>query len=133
MQYSVNIKQQCSKRGIFHRKLATPALCTQHWLDHATLEMTMNVYTHVNKDFEQKNTAIFLTLKKPPFRRLLSQYIVVIANEQHNVLKLAERARERLYKMTDIRRIPISFFAVICCKLILDMVMYYFIKQANKI
>lgn len=38
-----------------------PAKQTQHWLGHATLEMTMNIYTHINKDFEQKNTAIFDT------------------------------------------------------------------------
>lgn len=40
---------RCSEAGI-------PAKVVQKWLGHSTLEMTLNVYTHVNADFEAKMT-----------------------------------------------------------------------------
>lgn len=45
---------RCAEAGI-------SAKTVQQWLGHKTLEMTLNVYTHVNKDFEQKETAKFDT------------------------------------------------------------------------
>lgn len=40
---------RCSEAGI-------PAKVVQKWLGHSTLEMTLNVYTHVNADFEAEMT-----------------------------------------------------------------------------
>ena len=40
---------RCAEIGI-------SAKMTQQWLGHSTLDMTMNVYTHISKDFEQKMT-----------------------------------------------------------------------------
>ena len=34
---------------------------TKQWMGHSTIDLTLNVYTHVNKDFEQKETAKFDT------------------------------------------------------------------------
>ncbi len=45
---------RCSEAGI-------PAKVVQKWLGHSTLEMTLNVYTHVNADFEQEMSAKFDT------------------------------------------------------------------------
>ncbi|MCM1195086.1 MAG: site-specific integrase [Firmicutes bacterium] len=45
---------RCSEAGI-------PAKVVQKWLGHSTLEMTLNVYTHVNADFEAKMTNQFDT------------------------------------------------------------------------
>ena len=41
---------RCAEQGV-------TAKTVQQWLGHKTLEMTLNVYTHVNKDFEQKEIA----------------------------------------------------------------------------
>lgn len=41
---------RCSEAGI-------SAKTVQKWLGHSTLEMTLNVYTHVNADFEAKEVA----------------------------------------------------------------------------
>ena len=35
-------------------KYNVPAKVVQKWLGHSTLEMTLNVYTHVNRDFESE-------------------------------------------------------------------------------
>ena len=40
---------RCAEIGI-------SAKMTQQWLGHSTLDMTMNVYTHINTDFERKMT-----------------------------------------------------------------------------
>lgn len=45
---------RCAEVGI-------SAKTVQQWLGHKTLEMTLNVYTHVNKEFEQKEMAKFDT------------------------------------------------------------------------
>lgn len=45
---------RCSERGVAVK-------VAQKWLGHATLEMTLNVYTHVNADFEQKEVVKFDT------------------------------------------------------------------------
>lgn len=45
---------RCAEAGI-------AAKTVQQWLGHKTLEMTLNVYTHLNKDFEQKEIAKFDT------------------------------------------------------------------------
>lgn len=45
---------RCAERGV-------TAKTVQHWLGHKTLEMTLNVYTHVNSDFEKKEIAKFDT------------------------------------------------------------------------
>ena len=45
---------RCAEAGI------SPKIA-QQWLGHKTLEMTLNVYTHVNKDFEKKETGKFDT------------------------------------------------------------------------
>lgn len=41
---------RCAEQGV-------TAKTVQQWLGHKTLEMTLNVYTHVNKDFEAKEIA----------------------------------------------------------------------------
>ncbi|MCM1533205.1 MAG: site-specific integrase [Corallococcus sp.] len=41
---------RCSEQGIAVKVV-------QKWLGHSTLEMTLNVYTHVNADFEAKEVA----------------------------------------------------------------------------
>ena len=43
---------RCSEAGI-------PPKMVQKWLGHSTVEMTLNVYTHVNADFEKEMTAKF--------------------------------------------------------------------------
>lgn len=40
---------RCAEAGI-------TAKMVQHWLGHSTLDMTLNIYTHVNADFERKET-----------------------------------------------------------------------------
>ena len=40
---------RCAEAGV-------PPKVVQQWLGHSTLEMTMNVYTHVNRDFEREMT-----------------------------------------------------------------------------
>lgn len=45
---------RCSELGI-------TAKMVQHWLGHSTLDMTLNIYTHINADFEQKEAAKFDT------------------------------------------------------------------------
>ena len=40
---------RCAEIGI-------SAKMTQQWLGHSTIDMTMNVYTHINSDFERKMT-----------------------------------------------------------------------------
>ncbi len=45
---------RCSEAGI-------PPKVVQKWLGHSTIEMTLNVYTHVNRDFEQEMTYKFDT------------------------------------------------------------------------
>lgn len=45
---------RCSEAGIAPKVV-------QKWLGHSTLDMTLNVYTHVNEDFEQKETLKFDT------------------------------------------------------------------------
>jgi len=45
---------RCSEAGI-------PPKMVQKWLGHSTVEMTLNVYTHVNVDFEREMTAKFDT------------------------------------------------------------------------
>ena len=45
---------RCAEAGI-------TAKMVQHWLGHSTLDMTLNIYTHVNADFERKETAKFDT------------------------------------------------------------------------
>ncbi len=45
---------RCSEAGI-------PPKMVQKWLGHSTVEMTLNVYTHVNADFEREMTAKFDT------------------------------------------------------------------------
>ena len=45
---------RCSEAGL-------PAKVVQKWLGHSTLEMTLNVYTHVNADFERKEAEKFDT------------------------------------------------------------------------
>ena len=45
---------RCAEAGV-------TAKTVQQWLGHKTLEMTLNVYTHINKDFEQKEVAKFDT------------------------------------------------------------------------
>lgn len=45
---------RCSEAGIAPKVV-------QKWLGHSTLDMTLNVYTHVNEDFEQKETIKFDT------------------------------------------------------------------------
>ena len=45
---------RCSEAGV-------PPKVVQKWLGHSTLEMTMNVYTHVNAEEEQKETLKFDT------------------------------------------------------------------------
>ena len=45
---------RCSEAGV-------PPKVVQKWLGHATLEMTLNVYTHVNAEEEQKETLKFDT------------------------------------------------------------------------
>ena len=39
---------RCAEAGI-------PIKQVQQWLGHTTLEMTLNVYTHINKEYEQQN------------------------------------------------------------------------------
>ena len=41
---------RCAEAGV-------PPKVVQQWLGHSTLEMTMNVYTHVNRDFEREMTS----------------------------------------------------------------------------
>ena len=41
---------RCAEAGI-------TAKMVQHWLGHSTLDMTLNIYTHVNADFERKETS----------------------------------------------------------------------------
>ena len=48
------IGKHCGKAGV-------PPKVVQKWLGHSTLEMTMNVYTHVNAEEEQKETLKFDT------------------------------------------------------------------------
>lgn len=45
---------RCSERGVAVKVV-------QKWLGHSTIDMTLNVYTHVNADFEQKEIAKFDT------------------------------------------------------------------------
>lgn len=45
---------RCAEAGI-------TAKMVQCWLGHSTLEMTLNIYTHVNADFEKKEVAKFDT------------------------------------------------------------------------
>ena len=45
---------RCSEAGIAPKVV-------QKWLGHSTLDMTMNIYTHVNRDFEQKEVHKFDT------------------------------------------------------------------------
>lgn len=45
---------RCAESGV-------TAKTVQQWLGHKTLEMTLNVYTHVNSDFEKKETIKFDT------------------------------------------------------------------------
>lgn len=45
---------RCSEAGV-------PPKVVQHWLGHSTLEMTMNIYTHVNAEEEQKQAHKFDT------------------------------------------------------------------------
>lgn len=45
---------RCAERGI-------TAKMVQQWLGHSTLDMTLNVYTHINADFEQKEARKFDT------------------------------------------------------------------------
>ena len=45
---------RCAEAGI-------PPKLVQRWLGHSTVEMTLNVYTHVNKDYEDKMAAQFDT------------------------------------------------------------------------
>lgn len=45
---------RCAESGV-------TAKTVQQWLGHKTLEMTLNVYTHVNSDFEKKETVKFDT------------------------------------------------------------------------
>jgi len=45
---------RCSEAGVAVKVV-------QKWLGHSTLDMTLNVYTHVNADFERKETAKFDT------------------------------------------------------------------------
>lgn len=45
---------RCAERGV-------TAKTVQQWLGHKTLEMTLNVYTHVNSEFEKKEVAKFDT------------------------------------------------------------------------
>lgn len=45
---------RCAEAGV-------TAKVVQKWLGHSTLEMTLNVYTHVNAEFEQKEADIFDT------------------------------------------------------------------------
>ena len=45
---------RCAEAGI------APSV-TQKWMGHSTVDMTLNVYTHVNADFEQKETLKFDT------------------------------------------------------------------------
>ena len=45
---------RCAEAGI-------PAKVVQKWLGHSTVNMTMNVYTHVNDDYDQRMTAKFDT------------------------------------------------------------------------
>ncbi len=45
---------RCSEAGI-------PPKMVQKWLGHSTVEMTLNVYTQVNADFEREMTAKFDT------------------------------------------------------------------------
>lgn len=45
---------RCSEAGV-------AAKTVQKWLGHSSIEMTLNVYTHINEDFEQKETAKFDT------------------------------------------------------------------------
>lgn len=40
---------RCSEAGV-------AAKTVQKWLGHSTIEMTLNVYTHINEDFESKET-----------------------------------------------------------------------------
>ena len=41
---------RCCEAGI-------PAKVCQKWLGHSTINMTLDVYTHVTKNFEDKNAA----------------------------------------------------------------------------
>lgn len=52
--YKHNYLQRCGEAGV-------PPKVVQHWLGHSTLEMTMNVYTHVNAEEEQKQAHKFDT------------------------------------------------------------------------
>ncbi len=45
---------RCSEAGI-------PPKVVQKWLGHSTVEMTLNVYTHVNNDYEKEMTSKFDT------------------------------------------------------------------------
>ena len=45
---------RCAERGV-------TAKTVQHWLGHKTLEMTLNVYTHISAEFERKEASKFDT------------------------------------------------------------------------
>ncbi len=46
---------------IRRNKANIPANAVQKWAGHASVKMTLKTYTHVNKEFEEKNTKQFDT------------------------------------------------------------------------